>query len=61
MRPSDLTSLSSSAAWMVLLRAAATPARRRAGLLPSSYASRDGSVTSAPPVVACGVTLGVVR
>ncbi len=34
MRPGDLTSSCSSAAWMVLLRAAATPARRRAGLLP---------------------------
>jgi len=46
---------------MVLSRAAATPARRRAGLLPSSYASRDGSMTSAPPVAACGVTPSVAR
>jgi len=35
MRPGDLTSSCSSAAWLVLLRAAATPARRSAGLLPS--------------------------
>jgi len=51
MRPSDLTSLSSSAAWMVLLPAAATPARRHTGLLPGQ-ASRNGSMTSAPPVAA---------
>jgi len=55
-----LTSLSSSAAWLVLLRAAATPARRRTGLLPG-HASRNGSMTSAPPVAACGVTPGVAR
>ncbi len=60
MRPGDLTSLSSGAAWMVLVRAAATPARRRTGLLPG-HASRNGSVTSAPPVAACGVTPGVAR
>jgi len=46
MRPGDLTSLSSSAAWLVVLPAAASPARRRAGLLPS-HASRNGSMTSA--------------
>ncbi len=46
MRPGELTSLSSSAAWLVVLRAAATPARRRAGLLPG-HASRNASMTSA--------------
>jgi len=51
MRPGELTSLSSSAAWLVVLRAAATPARRRAGRLPGQ-ASRNGSPTSAPPVAA---------
>jgi len=60
MRPGDLTSSSSSAAWLVLLRAAATPAARRAGLLPGQ-ASRNGLMTSAPPVAAFGVTPGVAR
>jgi len=50
MRPGDLTSSCSSAAWLVLLRAAATPARRR-GLLPG-HASRNGPVTRAPPLAA---------
>ncbi len=51
MRPGELTSLCSSAAWLVLLPAAATPARRRTGLLPG-HASRNGPMTSAPPVAA---------